>query len=63
VFLWVFRIQIFLVKALFCEANPQPVKKIMELIGKCSATVRAPLVACEPETVAKLTELVKQHNL
>lgn len=55
--------QIFLVKALFSEANPQPVKKVMELLGKCSATVRAPLIPCEPETVATLTQLLKEHKL
>ncbi|RLN84987.1 hypothetical protein BBJ28_00003103 [Nothophytophthora sp. Chile5] len=54
---------IFLVKSLFSEANPQPIKKIMELMGKCPATVRAPLVECEPETVEKLTRIAKEHNL
>ncbi|GLE11359.1 hypothetical protein PINS_up023739 [Pythium insidiosum] len=54
---------IFLVKALFSEANPQPIKKVMELLGKCSATVRAPLVECEPSTVEKLKELLQQHKL
>ncbi len=55
--------QIHLVKALFCEPNPQAVKKVMELIGKCSSSVRAPLVDCEPETVEKLKGLLIQHKL
>jgi dihydrodipicolinate synthase/N-acetylneuraminate lyase len=35
----------------------------MELLGKCSASVRAPLVPCEPETVEALTQLLKEHKL
>lgn len=56
-------LQVFLVKALFSEANPQPIKKVMELLGKCPATVRAPLIPCEPETVEMLTQLLKEHKL
>lgn len=56
-------LQIFLVKALFSEANPQPVKKVMELLGKCSCAVRAPLTECEPSTVEKLQALLKEHKL
>lgn len=55
--------QIFLVKALFSEANPQPIKKAMELLGKCSCSVRAPLTECAPETVETLKGLLKSHNL
>lgn len=58
-----FELQIFLVNALFSEANPQPVKKAMELIGKCPSVVRPPLIECEPETVEKLTTLLKEHKL
>jgi 4-hydroxy-tetrahydrodipicolinate synthase len=54
---------IFLVKALFSEANPQPIKKVMELLGKCSSSVRAPLTDCAPETVETLKGLLKTHNL
>ncbi|KAJ0393039.1 hypothetical protein ATCC90586_005553 [Pythium insidiosum] len=54
---------IFLVKALFSEANPQPIKKVMELLGKCSATVRAPLVSCEPSTVENLKAQLQLHKL
>ncbi|KAF4319815.1 hypothetical protein BBO99_00004984 [Phytophthora kernoviae] len=54
---------IFLVKSLFSEANPQPIKKVLELMGKCTSTVRAPLVQCEPATIENLTQLAKEHNL
>lgn len=56
-------LQIFLVKALFSEANPQPIKKVMELLGKCSSAVRAPLTECAPETVETLQGLLKTHKL
>ena len=55
--------QVFLVKSIFREANPQPIKKMLQLMGKCSATVRAPLVECEPSTVEALTKMAKTHGL
>jgi dihydrodipicolinate synthase/N-acetylneuraminate lyase len=45
------------------EPNPQPIKVVMELIGKCSSAVRAPLVPCEPSTIDILKEQLKRHNL
>ncbi|KAE9039820.1 hypothetical protein PR003_g5333 [Phytophthora rubi] len=54
---------IFLVKSLFSEANPQPIKKVLQLMGKCTAAVRAPLVECEPSTVENLTKMAKEHKL
>ncbi|CAI5712844.1 unnamed protein product [Peronospora farinosa] len=54
---------IFLVKSLFSEANPQPIKKVLQLMGKCSPAVRAPLVECEPSTIENLTKLAKEHKL
>ncbi|KAI9923289.1 hypothetical protein PsorP6_002253 [Peronosclerospora sorghi] len=54
---------VFLVKALFSEANPQPIKKVLQLMGKCLPVVRAPLVQCEPSTIENLTKLAKEHKL
>lgn len=49
--------KVYFVKTLFMEPNPQPVKQALEMMGKCSAAVRAPLTACSAET----TELLKEH--
>lgn len=54
---------VFFVKALFMEANPQPVKKVLELMGKCSATVRAPLTECSDETIAVLKTRMQEHGM
>ena len=35
----------------------------MELLGKCSSSVRAPLTECTPVTVALLKEQLAQHKL
>ena len=40
--------------ALFCEVNPIPVKKAVELMGLCGGTLRMPLTEIEPEHEAKL---------
>ncbi len=45
-----------LMKAVFVESNPIPVKAAMEILGFCSAEVRLPLTAAKPETLTKLTE-------
>jgi 4-hydroxy-tetrahydrodipicolinate synthase len=43
-----------LFRALFVESNPVPVKACLELLGRCSAEVRLPLVAAEEATRAGL---------
>lgn len=48
-----------LVDALFCEVNPIPVKKAMELKGFCSGTLRMPLTEMEPEHAARLEKELK----
>lgn len=50
-------LQVLLVDSLFVEPNPQPIKKVMELLGRCSGVVRLPLTECSPET----TELLKRQ--
>lgn len=52
-----------LVKALFCEPSPVPVKKAMNLmkmnVGKC----RLPLIDMEPQNEAFLVETLKSYGL
>ena len=43
-----------LFRALFVESNPVPVKACLEILGRCSAEVRLPLVAAEEATRAGL---------
>ena len=43
-----------LCNALFCEVNPIPVKKAVELMGLCGGTVRRPLTEMEPQNVERL---------
>ena len=46
-----------LIRALFSEVNPIPVKKAVELMGLCGGTVREPLTELEPEH----TEILRQE--
>lgn len=48
-----------LIRALFSEVNPIPVKKAVELLGLCGGTVREPLTELEPEH----TEILRQEML
>lgn len=48
---------------MFVEPNPQPVKAAMELMGKCNATVRLPMVACSEEGRKVVEEHLRQHGL
>ncbi len=43
-----------LIKALFCEVNPIPVKKAIELMGFFGPHLRRPLTEMEPETTERL---------
>lgn len=43
-----------LVRALFVEPNPVPVKRALKMLGRCSDRVRAPLLSALPETEAAL---------
>ena len=48
-----------LVKALFAETNPGPVKAALEILGVCGRWVRPPLAEARPETRARLRELLE----
>lgn len=52
-----------LVKALFCEVNPIPVKKGAELLGLCGGVLRRPLCEMEEANAAKLENAMKAYGL
>ena len=52
-----------LIDALFCEVNPIPVKKAMNLLGNKGGTVRRPLTEMEPEHAKVLEEEMKKYGL
>ncbi len=52
-----------LVKAMFIETNPIPVKKAMELLGLCSSEMRLPMLAMQNENVEKLKQAMKNYGL
>jgi len=52
-----------LVDALFCEVNPIPAKKAVELMGLCGGTLRMPLSEMEPSNVARLEKAMKNYGI
>lgn len=52
-----------LVKAMFVETNPIPVKKACEMIGLCSGEVRLPLCDMSEENEKKLKKALKEYGL
>lgn len=51
------------IQALFCEVNPIPVKKALELMGFQTKALRMPLTEMEVKNVARLERTMKQLNL
>lgn len=49
--------------ALFCEVNPIPVKKALNLMGMEAGPLRRPLTEMEPENAAKLEQAMKNYGL
>lgn len=49
--------------AMFIESNPTPVKAALELMGRCSAEVRLPLVTMQPQSVEQLRKVMARHGL
>ena len=49
--------------ALFCEVNPIPVKKAVELMGLCSGYVRMPLTEMEPKNVERLKKAMQEYGI
>ena len=52
-----------LVKALFCEVNPIPVKTAMNLMGFNAGSLRLPLYEMDEKNLAFLKEEMKKENL
>lgn len=52
-----------LCNALFCEVNPIPVKKALNLMGKEVGPLRMPLTEMEEENVAKLEKAMKEYGI
>ena len=52
-----------LCNALFCEVNPIPVKKAVELMGFCDGYLRMPLTEMEPQDVERLKKAMKDFGI
>ena len=52
-----------LIDVCFCEVNPIPVKKAMQLIGLDTGIVRAPLTELEPEHTEHMIKILKDFGL
>ncbi len=52
-----------LCKALFCEVNPIPVKKALQLMGMGSGVLRRPLTEMEPANTERLEKAMKTYGL
>lgn len=52
-----------LIKQLFCEVNPIPVKKALNLMGKEAGGLRMPLTEMEDDNAAKLAEEMKKFGI
>jgi 4-hydroxy-tetrahydrodipicolinate synthase len=52
-----------LMRALFVETNPVPVKAALGLLGRCDPFVRPPLAALEEGNLAKLKAAMKACGL
>ncbi len=52
-----------LCNALFCEVNPIPVKKALQLMGMIGGTLRMPLTEMEEKNAEKLQDAMKQYGI
>jgi 4-hydroxy-tetrahydrodipicolinate synthase len=52
-----------LIKALFLETNPIPVKTAMGFLGMCDPELRLPMCAMSPENTEKLRKALKDYGL
>jgi 4-hydroxy-tetrahydrodipicolinate synthase len=52
-----------LIKAMFIETNPIPVKTAMGLLGMCDPDLRLPLCSMAPENLEKLKKALKEYGL
>ncbi|MBQ8086296.1 MAG: 4-hydroxy-tetrahydrodipicolinate synthase [Lachnospiraceae bacterium] len=47
--------------AMFCEVNPIPVKKAVELAGLCNGYLRMPMTEAEPESIEKIKKAMNNY--
>ena len=52
-----------LIKAVFLETNPIPIKTAMGLLGLCEPAMRLPMCAMSPENLEKLKKALKEYGL
>ncbi len=52
-----------LCNALFCEVNPIPVKKALNLMGKEAGVLRRPLTEMEEKNAARLEKAMKEYGI
>ena len=52
-----------LIKAMFVETNPMPVKKAMEMLGMCSSVARLPLCEMEDVNIEKVKAALQNYGL
>lgn len=52
-----------LIQAIFCEVNPIPIKKALELMGFQTKTLRMPLTEMEEKNVLRLKAAMRQMHL
>lgn len=52
-----------LCNALFCEVNPIPVKKAVELMGLCGGRLRMPMTEMEPQNVERLKKAMTEYGI
>jgi len=52
-----------LVKAMFIETNPIPVKTAMGLLGMCEPSLRLPMCALSPDNLEKLKKSLRDYGL
>ena len=52
-----------LISALFCEVNPIPVKKAMELQGRDTGVLRMPLTQMEAPNAERLAKAMKEFGI
>ena len=52
-----------LIQSLFCEVNPIPVKKALEIMGFQTKYLRMPLTEMEPQNVIRLAQAMERVHL
>jgi len=52
-----------LIKAIFIETNPIPIKTAMGLLGMCSSDLRLPMCEMLPENLEKLKKAMREYGL